>query len=113
MIVVVIIGILAAVAIPNFVSLKSRSIDATMKSDLHNAMVALEDYNLMNGTYPSDAATFEASLGFQLSPDVTWDKFDLAPKDGITSVHMHLTHPQSSNNWHAHYPAEGNNIEIR
>ena len=113
MIVVVIIGILAASAVPNFVSIKSRSIDATMKSDLSNAMMALEDYNLQNGTYPSDAATFEASSGFQLSPDVAWDRFDLTPKNGMLSVHMHLTHTQSSNKWHAHYPAEGNKIEIR
>ena len=113
MIVVLIIGILAAIAIPNFVSMKSRSIDAAMKSDLHNAMMVLEDYNLKNGAYPSDEATFEASTGFQLSPGVVWDRFDLAPKNGVLSVHMHLAHPQSPNKWHAHYPGEGNKIEIR
>jgi len=113
MIVTVVLGILVAIALPNFVSMKSRAVDASMKCDLHGAMVVLEDYKIQFSQYPSDAATFQNATGFDLSPDVTWDRFELQLKNGVMSVHMHLAHPRSSNKWHAHYPAEGSNIEVR
>ncbi len=113
MIVIVIIGILAAIAVPNYVSMKSRAFDASMKSDLHSAMMALEDYSIQFSSLPPNYAVFEASTGFALSPGVTWDKFSVILKNGVQSIHMHLAHSGSTNKWHAHYPAEGNNIEIR
>jgi len=113
MIVVLIIGILAAIAIPNYISAKSRAIDASMKSDLRSAMMALEDYSLQFGAFPSDEINFVADIGFQLSPGVTWNKFDLRVAGGVSSVHIHLSHPNSPNKWHADYPTEGNNIEVR
>ena len=112
MIVVVIIGILAAIAIPNFISVKSRAIDAAMKSDLYGAMMALQDYSIQLGSFPPDEVVFQSATGFQLSPGVTWDQFRVEMKNGIQSVHMHLAYPRTPNQWHAHYPAQGNTIEI-
>jgi prepilin-type N-terminal cleavage/methylation domain-containing protein len=44
LIVVVIIGILAAIALPQFASTKEKSFDASAKSDLRNLMTAQEAY---------------------------------------------------------------------
>jgi len=54
MIVVVIIGILAAIAIPNFISLRHRAGDAVVKTNMHQLQLATEDFSVMNdGVYPS------------------------------------------------------------
>ena len=53
MIVVVIIGILAAVAIPNFIALQSRAKDAAVKSNCHNTALAAEDFAVQNGGFYS------------------------------------------------------------
>jgi type IV pilus assembly protein PilA len=55
LIVVVIIGILSAIAIPKFASTKERSYLATMKSDLRNLVGAQEGYQGDNGSYYSGA----------------------------------------------------------
>jgi prepilin-type N-terminal cleavage/methylation domain-containing protein len=44
MIVVVIIGILAAIAIPNFVAMQDRAKEAKVKSQAHTTQLAAEDY---------------------------------------------------------------------
>ncbi len=51
LIVVVIIGILAAIAIPRFSSTKAKAFDSAAKSDLRNAMSAQEGYFADNQTY--------------------------------------------------------------
>ncbi len=54
MIVVVIIGILAAIAIPNYLSLQARGKEALVKSNAHSAQLSAEDYAVRNdGIYPS------------------------------------------------------------
>ena len=108
MLVVGVIGILAALAIPRYAAAKAAAGDATAKSDLRNAITALVRYSVTNGTYPATIAELEAS-GYSLSSRVSWDKYEL--KDG--SVHMHVEHADSDNKWHAKYPEEGTEIEIR
>ena len=58
LIVVVIIGILAAIAIPKFGATKERAFMAAMKSDLRNLATAQEGYSFENMAYTN---TFPAS----------------------------------------------------
>jgi prepilin-type N-terminal cleavage/methylation domain-containing protein len=65
LIVVVIIGILAAIAIPKFGATKDKAYVAAMKSDLRNLVTAEESYFADNVTYSTTLATtvFNPSAG--------------------------------------------------
>ncbi len=55
MVVVVIIGILAAIAIPNFLSLRQRAKEASLKSNMHTLQLAAEDFaSMAEGCYPEN-----------------------------------------------------------
>ena len=57
MIVVVIIGILAAIAIPNFIAMQDRAKEGSTKANMHTFQLAAEDYGVQNdGTYGADCA---------------------------------------------------------
>jgi prepilin-type N-terminal cleavage/methylation domain-containing protein len=76
MIVVVIIGILAAIAIPNFMSMRSRAKEASLKSNMHTMQLSAEDFSTMaEGAYPADLAKTVSqalnSLGFPTSASAT------------------------------------------
>ena len=64
MIVVVIIGILAAIAIPNFIAMQNRAKEGSVKANMHTFQLAAEDYGVQNdGVYATTAAvTVEALL---------------------------------------------------
>src|SRR3981081_1381276 len=69
LIVVVIIGILAAIAIPKFANTKDKAYVAAMKSDLRNLATYEEQYAAdYNGTYFSGNGTAQ---GFTPSQNVT------------------------------------------
>lgn len=70
LIVVVIIGILAAVAIPKFAATKERAFIGTMKSDLRNLATAQESYFYDNNTYYIGAVPAAGFL-YNASSDVT------------------------------------------
>jgi len=68
LIVVVIIGILAAIAIPKFSLTKEKAIISRMKSDLRNLVTSQEAYTTDNLTYysgpvPAAALTYNPSPG--------------------------------------------------
>jgi prepilin-type N-terminal cleavage/methylation domain-containing protein len=72
LIVVVIIGILAAIAIPKFAATKQEARIAEMKSDLRNLAVAQEAYGSDNGTYyggavPSSVLVYNPSGGVTIT----------------------------------------------
>ena len=67
LIVVVIIGILAAIAIPKFANTKERAYVATMQSDLRNLVTVEEGYLANNQTY----TTSQANLNYAPSGRVT------------------------------------------
>src|SRR5207237_9513241 len=63
MIVVVIIGILAAIAIPNFIAMQARAKEGSVKANMHTFQLAAEDYSVQNdGTYAAAATTIEPLL---------------------------------------------------
>ena len=66
MITVVIIGILAAVAIPNFVLIQTRAKDAAVKHNCHNTALAAEDFAVQNAGFYS--ATVVPLRGFFTDP---------------------------------------------
>ena len=79
LIVVVIIGILAAIAIPKFANTKEKAYLASMKSDLRNLATAQEGYFSDNQVYDATtasnvgggAATADPETGFVPSAGVT------------------------------------------
>ncbi len=66
LIVVVIIGILAAIAIPKFGSTKEKAYLASMKSDLRNVATAEEGYFADNQTYLGGSASNLAGVATPL-----------------------------------------------
>jgi type IV pilus assembly protein PilA len=70
LIVVVIIGLLAAIAIPKFANTKEKAVVASMKSDLRNLASAQESYWVENRTYYNGVIP-SGLLQFQTSPGVT------------------------------------------
>ena len=111
--VIAIISILAAIAIMQFSKFKTQAYDTAAKSDLKNAMTALENYFIENNDYPVDKDGVLAS-GLNLSKDVCFTRYSKETfNGGEPTVHMHVKHAVSPNAWHAQYPEEGSNIEIR
>jgi len=49
MIVVVVIGILAAIALPNFIAMKDRASEAGVKANMHTLQLHAEDYGVRTG----------------------------------------------------------------
>jgi type IV pilus assembly protein PilA len=68
MIVIAIIGILAAIAIPQFSAYRQRSYNSSAQSDLKNAATAQEAYFVDNSTYCGTPATLVgATYGLYIS----------------------------------------------
>jgi type II secretion system protein G len=61
LIVVVIIGILAAIAIPKFANTKGKAYAASMRSDLRNLAVSQESYFYDNSTYSTSLAALNVT----------------------------------------------------
>ena len=61
LIVVVIIGILAAIAIPKFANTKGKAYAAAMKSDLRNLAVSQESYLYDNSVYAGSLAALNVT----------------------------------------------------
>ena len=58
LIVMIIIGILAAIVIPNFIRMQDRAKEASVKANMHTIQLAFEDFSTRSdGTYPDGAAS--------------------------------------------------------
>jgi prepilin-type N-terminal cleavage/methylation domain-containing protein len=62
LIVVVIIGLLAAIAIPKFQNTKGKTYTATLRSDLRNLATAQEAYFYNNNAYTSNLSALNITL---------------------------------------------------
>jgi len=110
LVVIGIISILAAIAISQYQSYRVRTYDTVARSDLKNAMTALEDYYLDNDIYPASYSDLPAN-GFNSSKNVCFTKYDL--ENGGQRVHMHIMHTASPNAWHTRYPDDGGDVDHR
>ena len=73
MIVIAIIGILAAIAIPQFSAYRTRSFNSAATADIRNAATAQEAYFVDNQSYCGTPATLTgATYGLYLSDNVTF-----------------------------------------
>ena len=68
LIVVVIIGILAAIAIPKFANTKEKAVLASMKSDLRNLVTAQEAFFSDNQTYATGMAAAQSATNVAFVP---------------------------------------------
>ena len=87
MIVVVIIGILAAIAVPNFISMQDRAKEASVKSNCHTTQLAAEDASVQaDGVYPALVANFQAGLPAGALLDNPFTKAATEPIDGAAGT---------------------------
>jgi type IV pilus assembly protein PilA len=85
MVVVSIIGLLAAIAVPQFTQYRKKAFDAAAKSDLKNAAVTQEAFWGEHGKYTDSidelkAAGAKVSQGVEMSASVNGDDFTLTAK---------------------------------
>ncbi len=93
-VVVLIIGVLAAIAIPAFLTQRERAWDAAAQSDLRVVLVYLESYNSTYGEYSPDALVepetiFRPSQGVEVT----------FPVLEVNAFCATSTHESSSNAW--------------
>ncbi len=91
LIVVVIIGILAAIAIPKFSSTREKAFVASMKSDLRNLATLQDIYHNANYTYTSSTA----DLGFTISEGITVTISE-ATGQGWAATSAHAGYPNAA-----------------
>ena len=78
LVVIAVIGLLAAIAIPQFITYRSEAIDAHMKSDLRNASIAIEAYYAKQTVLPASLAE-TVGYSFQSTDGVTVSFVILSP----------------------------------
>src|SRR5687767_8518701 len=69
LVVIAVISVLAAIAIPQFTGYRTHAFDAQMKTDLKNASVAMESYYAEYKVYPATVAAISAA-GFRQTTGV-------------------------------------------
>ena len=72
LIVVAIIGILAAIAVPNFLSAQTRAKMARVQADIRSLRTAMETYYVDHNTYPPDHSYFEPMSWRQLTTPIAY-----------------------------------------
>jgi prepilin-type N-terminal cleavage/methylation domain-containing protein len=104
LIVVVIVGLLATLAIPRFDEVRVRAYNSAALSDVNAAANAIEQYFADNYALPDEDQLTAA--GFVLSPGVSFLKYSIRdPNDPDRArVHMHIAHEGSPNYYHYEYP---------
>jgi type IV pilus assembly protein PilA len=89
LIVVVIIGILAAIALPKFGQTRERAYESAMQSDLRNFQTAAEMFYNDNYNYPTGLGTGATEVAFTPSAAVNFVYAQVASPRGYTVVATH------------------------
>lgn len=87
MIVIAIIGILAAVAIPQFTAYRIRGYNASAREDIRNAYTAIQSYFIDNPTASASTSDL-TNYGFRTTPGVSVSGGGLASAFTLTSYHV-------------------------
>jgi type IV pilus assembly protein PilE len=123
MIVVVVIGILAAVAIPNFIEMQARSREAGVKANMHTFQLSAEDYGVQNSGYyagsgsvvvplmPGGNASFKNSISGLTGDGVAWE--DRGTYDAPASEIPGITSYADSSNFTYNVKGHGKRSAIR
>ena len=94
MIVIAIIGILAAIAIPQFAAYRKRSYDSSSTADLRNAATAQEAYYVDNDNYAATSAALVGdTYGLYISDSVVF-----SVSAGTTSGYVMVSYHPSADN---------------
>ena len=81
MIVVVIIGILASIAIPNFISMQDKAKEGATRANMHMFQVTAEDYSVLHDAHYADDASTVAAL-MPATGIIFQNPFDKSTGDG-------------------------------
>ena len=85
MIVCVVIGILASIAIPNFITLRDRALEGSTRANMHEFQLTAEDYSVQNDSkyavsaslvaniLPSAGVAFRNPFSGNTGQDVAWE----------------------------------------
>jgi prepilin-type N-terminal cleavage/methylation domain-containing protein len=92
MIVIAIIGILAAIAIPQFSAYRQRSYNSAANADLRNAATAQEAYYVDSMTYTSAVGNLIGTYGLYLSQGVVFNVI----RGNTSTYHMEAYHTSGS-----------------
>ena len=93
MVAVVIIGVLVAIALPNFVEIQRRASEGSVKSNMHTVQMSVEDFGLLNdGNYPT-SATATVPDGRTLSQVCPTGTFPKNPYTHIPSIVQFNSNP--------------------
>jgi prepilin-type N-terminal cleavage/methylation domain-containing protein len=89
MIVIAIIGILAAIAIPQFQAYRSRAFNSAAQADIHNISITQEAYYVDNGEYCSTLAMLRGMTpGYMQSENVWAGTVGSVSSYTITTYHI-------------------------
>jgi prepilin-type N-terminal cleavage/methylation domain-containing protein len=96
MIVVVVIGVLAAIAIPNYISLQRRAQESTVKSNMHTVQLVIEDFSVLNdGNYPTSSTSATQLDGRTLAQLCPTGNYPLNPFTKAPSVVQFNSNPST------------------
>jgi len=83
LIVIVVIGILAAITIVAYNGIQQRGRDAQRKSDISTMAKALELYYIDKGSYPPGSGSTSINSGWSTTADASWANLAIALQDYI------------------------------
>ena len=87
MVVVLIIGILIAIALPTFLGARTRAQDRAAQSNLRNAIAAAKTFFTDKDSYLGFDAAGPPSAAAAIEPSLTWDPAGGAAAKGTVSIH--------------------------
>ncbi len=108
LIVVAIIGILAAIAVPNFLLAQTKAKVARVEADIKALSTALETYRLDNNAYPDSSTAAELQSHTRMEElveptsyigSIPVDPFNKHGIEGHLSAHEYIYHNDTASGW--------------